>query len=130
MRRIPSLRTDRAADGRASLLQIAAAILAIAPGPVLAQTETAGKGRQGQDVYESVCASCHATGQLNAPKFGDAKAWKKLIAEGQRELTRAAIKGIRQMPAKGGDPSLTPLEVERAVVYMANAAGGKFREPR
>jgi cytochrome c5 len=44
-------------------------------------------------------------------------------------LTRTAISGIRQMPARGGNPSLTDLEMKRAVVYMANASGAKFKEP-
>jgi cytochrome c5 len=33
------------------------------------------------------------------------------------------------MPAKGGNPDLDDLEVARAVVHMANASGGKFKEP-
>ena len=28
-----------------------------------------------EDVYNNSCAGCHATGALNAPKFGDAEAW-------------------------------------------------------
>ena len=88
------------------------------------------QGQTGPAVYDAVCAACHAAGVLNAPKFGDAKAWAPLIREGQKALTRTAIKGIRQMPAKGGNPALSNLEVERAVVYLANAAGGKFKDPR
>ena len=34
------------------------------------------------------------------------------------------------MPAKGGNPDLDNLEVERAVVYMANNGGAKFDEPK
>jgi cytochrome c5 len=33
------------------------------------------------------------------------------------------------MPAKGGNPDLDDLEVARAVVYMANQSGAKFKEP-
>jgi hypothetical protein len=33
------------------------------------------------------------------------------------------------MPPKGGEPSLSDMEVGRATVFMANAAGGKFVEP-
>jgi cytochrome c5 len=33
------------------------------------------------------------------------------------------------MPAKGGNPDLDDLEVARAVVHMANASGGKLKEP-
>jgi cytochrome c5 len=87
----------------------------------------ASPGRTGAEVYETVCVRCHASGKDKAPVIGDAKAWKPLIAEGQRELVRTAIKGIRKMPARGGDPTLSDAEVERAVVHMANAAGGRFK---
>ena len=33
------------------------------------------------------------------------------------------------MPPRGGASDLSDIEVERAVVYMANAAGATFREP-
>lgn len=87
----------------------------------------AGEPRSGAEVYEAVCAECHASGKHKAPVFGDRKAWKPLIAEGQRDLVRTAIRGVRKMPARGGDPSLSDAEVERAVVHMANAAGGRFK---
>lgn len=83
--------------------------------------------KSGAEVYEHYCAACHASGQLNAPKLGDRKAWRPLIAEGQRMLERMAIRGIRKMPPKGGHPHLSDLEVKRAVAYMANAAGGRFK---
>ena len=105
---------------------LAAAMLALGANAAAA---AAGE-RSGQAVYEAVCAECHASGTMNAPVFGDRKAWKRLIAEGQRELVREAIRGVRRMPPRGGDPSLTDREVERAVVHMANAAGGRFREPK
>jgi hypothetical protein len=34
------------------------------------------------------------------------------------------------MPAKGGNPDLDDVEVERVVVLMANSAGAKFAEPK
>lgn len=83
--------------------------------------------KSGAEVYEHHCAACHASGELNAPKLGDRKAWRPLIAEGQRMLERTAIRGIRKMPPKGGHPHLSDLEVKRAVAYMANAAGGRFK---
>ncbi len=33
------------------------------------------------------------------------------------------------MPAKGGNASLDPVEVARAVVYIANQSGAKYKEP-
>jgi len=85
--------------------------------------------KSGEEVYKLACAGCHSSGALNAPKMGDNAAWAKLIPEGLDMLTRTAISGIRQMPARGGNPSLTDLEMKRAVVYMANASGAKFKEP-
>lgn len=96
---------------------------------VVAAAAGAQEIRAGKAVYESVCAACHATGVLNAPKFGDKKAWAKLIAEGQTELTAEAIKGVRQMPPRGGNPDLSDIEFARAVAYLANQAGANWKEP-
>jgi len=85
--------------------------------------------RSGKEIYETVCAACHATGALNAPKFGDKAPWAKLIPQGLEQLTANAIKGIRNMPARGGNPSLTDAEVGRAVAFLANQAGASFKEP-
>lgn len=93
---------------------------------------SAGGGRAlktGQDVYKSVCAACHATGLNKAPKFGDRRDWARFLRSGQKALVQVAIKGEGPMPPRGGSPDLSDVEVERAVVYMANAAGAKFTEP-
>jgi len=108
---------------RTLALVCAASLCAAGAAPAGAQPRT------GQQVYEAVCAACHAAGVAGAPKFGDAAAWKPLIAEGQAALSRTAIRGIRGMPAKGGRPDLTDLEVRRAVAYLANAGGAKWAEP-
>lgn len=96
---------------------------------LLALPAAADDAKSGAAVYESTCHECHATGKDNAPRFGDAKAWRKLVREGLNDLVPAALGGIRKMPPKGGNPDLSDLEVARAVVFMANAGGGKFAEP-
>ncbi|GIZ51733.1 c-type cytochrome [Noviherbaspirillum aridicola] len=83
----------------------------------------------GDAVYKMVCAACHDSGAAGAPKTGDAGAWTARLAQGQATLVEHAIKGIRAMPAKGGNPDLDDIEVERAVVFMANQSGGKLKEP-
>jgi cytochrome c5 len=85
--------------------------------------------QSGAAVYAAVCSECHASGKDDAPVFGDAKRWRKLVREGLDDLVPAALRGIRKMPAMGGNPALSDLEVARAVVHMANAGGGKFAEP-
>lgn len=89
----------------------------------------ASEDRSGKVVYETVCTACHGAGVLNAPKFGDKGAWGKLIAEGQDRITADGMKGVRQMPARGGNPDLSDIEFARAVVYMANAAGANWKDP-
>lgn len=85
--------------------------------------------RTGAEVYASTCSECHANGKFNAPIFGNAKHWNKLVREGLNDLVPAALAGVRKMPAKGGNPELSDTEVARAVIHMANAGGGRFTEP-
>jgi len=85
--------------------------------------------KTGEEVYRSVCMACHATGISKAPKFGDRRDWAPRLRKGRKALVRMALKGAGPMPPRGGASDLTDIEIERAVVYMANAAGGKFREP-
>jgi cytochrome c5 len=85
--------------------------------------------RSGKAVVEAVCAGCHATGASGAPKIGDKKAWSKRAAQGLTGLTEHALKGMRAMPSHGGKLELTDLEIGRAVAYMVNMSGGKWKEP-
>lgn len=83
----------------------------------------------GENTYKQVCATCHASGVLNAPKFGDKAQWAPLIAEGQVTLTAHAYVGVRAMPPKGGNPNLSVEGFSDAVAYMANKAGGNWKTP-
>jgi cytochrome c5 len=60
---------------------------------------------------------------------GDKAAWTKVIAQGLAPTVDHAIKGIRAMPAKGGNPDFENIEIERAVIFMANKSGGSWKEP-
>jgi len=84
------------------------------------------KGKSGQEVYKAVCSTCHASGLMNAPKFGDKAQWAPRISQGHDTLVAHALKGIRMMPAKGGNADLSDGEVAGAVKYMANEAGAGF----
>jgi len=89
---------------------------------------TAGS-RSGEDIYRSTCSACHAGGAAGAPKLGDKGDWAKRLSGGQKRLVAAAIKGSGAMPPRGGGADLSDLDMERVVVYMANQAGAKFKEP-
>ena len=84
--------------------------------------------RSGEEVYKAVCSACHAAGVAGAPKFGDKAAWEPRLKQGLEALINASLKGKGAMPPQGGG---TPdLEVARAVVYLGNAGGGSFEEPK
>lgn len=83
----------------------------------------------GANTYQQVCSACHGQGVAGAPKAGDAKAWKKLIAEGQVPLTADGYMGVRAMPAKGGKADLSVADFAEAVVYLANQSGANWKAP-
>jgi len=85
--------------------------------------------KTGEEVFKGVCSACHATGAAGSPKFGDASAWAPRIAKGFDALWNSALHGKGNMGAQGGG-DLSDLEVARGVVYMANAGGAKFAEPK
>ncbi|MGH8672529.1 MAG: c-type cytochrome, partial [Burkholderiales bacterium] len=86
--------------------------------------------KTGQQVADGVCAACHVSGAMNAPRMGNKGDWAPRIAQGYTKLLKNARVGIRQMPARGGAADLSDLEVARAVVHMANRSGASFPEPK
>jgi cytochrome c5 len=87
------------------------------------------RARSGEMVYQHVCMACHATGVNEAPRFGDRTDWAELIEEGYGILVYESIKGEGMMPPRGGDISVTDMEMANAVAYMANAAGADWVAP-
>ncbi|MCO5412423.1 c-type cytochrome [Ralstonia mojiangensis] len=87
--------------------------------------------KTGEQLYKEVCATCHAAGVAGAPKFGDAASWGPRLPQGLDGLTKVALAGKGGMPARGGTSpdDVSDYEIERAIVYMANSAGGKLQEP-
>jgi cytochrome c5 len=90
----------------------------------------AGSGpRSGEDLYKGRCAGCHDAGLLGAPKLGDKAGWSARIATGYQALLTSALKGKKAMPPQGGG-DYSDADVGRALVYLANASGAKFAEPK
>ena len=85
--------------------------------------------KNGESVFKAQCTTCHTAGVAGAPKFGDAGAWAPRVKTGYEALLTSALKGKGAMGAQGGG-DFEDLEIGRAVVYMANAGGGKFDEPK
>ena len=78
--------------------------------------------KDGAQVYSQNCSACHMPGLAGAPKVGDKAQWKLRLAKGIQTLYAGALNGIQGpqgvMPAKGGNTSLSELEVKLAVDYM------------
>lgn len=91
-----------------------------------ASTPTA---KSGEQVVNEICIACHGSGALGAPKIGDNGAWGPRIAQGYDTLVKHALEGIRAMPARGGNPDLSDIEIASAVAYMANKSGANFKAP-
>lgn len=96
---------------------------------LLALSTSSAWAATGEETFKAVCATCHAQGTTGAPKVGDAKAWGKLIKEGQVNLTADGYMGVRAMPARGGRADLSVPDFANAVVYMANQSGGTWQAP-
>src|SRR6202795_5179114 len=110
--------------------QLIAVLAFVFAAPVTVQAASTQSGeRSGKQVVEAGCSSCHRTGTNSAPKIGDKKAWTKLESQGLTGLTETALKGIRKMPAHGGNQALSDSEIERAITYMVNQSGGHWTEP-
>jgi len=105
-----------AAPAAASMAETAAKTEAPAAG-------AADAGKPGDQVYNTVCVACHATGIAGAPKVGDPAAWKTRAEQGLDTLLQHALKGKGAMPPKGGNPSFSDADIHNAIVYMLKQTG-------
>ncbi|HUV22926.1 MAG TPA: c(7)-type cytochrome triheme domain-containing protein [Gammaproteobacteria bacterium] len=79
--------------------------------------------RSGAEVYSVSCSGCHATGVLQAPKLGDNADWSKRELQGLEVLLEHALKGYKNMPARGGNPTIKDQEIENAIIHMLVSSG-------
>ncbi|MEL6587198.1 MAG: c-type cytochrome [Pseudomonadota bacterium] len=86
--------------------------------------------RQGREVWGDTCENCHGGNKLTgAPKITSTEAWAPRITQEMDTLFAHAIEGFvgpkyAQMPARGGNPTLSDAEVRAAVAFMVWASGG------
>jgi cytochrome c5 len=84
--------------------------------------------KNGQEVFQQVCSTCHGQGIAGAPKAGDKAAWAPRIAEGKATLYQHALQGYSGgpgggvMPPKGGRTDLPDELVKQGVDYMVKMA--------
>lgn len=95
---------DEAAPGRASTPPVA--------------SDGSRAASVGRATYVAVCAGCHASGQDGAPVMGDASSWTNRSPLWQAVLSEHAKAGYLEMPARGGEATLSDASVSAAVDYM------------
>jgi cytochrome c5 len=76
--------------------------------------------RTGEEVYNTKCAVCHASGAAGAPKMGDAAAWAPRAALGTDALLATAKTGKNAMPPKGLCMDCSDAELQGAIEHMLN----------
>ena len=103
------------------IVSVSVAVLAFGVGSALAEDRT------GSEVVAQTCAACHADGKGGAPRMGDVAAWTQHTPKGLAKLTENAIAGMGKMPAHGGQPKLSDLDMSRAIAYMVSS--GKAADP-
>ncbi|SEA12996.1 c-type cytochrome [Marinobacterium iners] len=96
-------------------LLVAAAALTLSSTAAMAE-------RSGEELYNTKCSVCHATGVAGAPKFGDAAAWAPRAEKGLDALLAISLTGINAMPPKGTCMDCSNEEMKSAIQYMLNAA--------
>lgn len=87
-----------------------------------AASDVAKAPRSGQEVVDTVCAGCHASGIAGAPKLGENAVWAPLAAKGFDAVLANAIDGIGGMPPRGGSDASDD-ELRDAVMVMLKQAG-------
>lgn len=77
----------------------------------------------GRVVFEQHCMECHASGQREAPVFGDVADWSQRLEQPLDLLIRHAIDGHGRMPPKG-DLTLSDQQVAAAVAFVVDRTRG------
>ena len=79
--------------------------------------------RSGDEVYNSACAACHASGVAGAPKLGDQGAWGARASKGVDALLSSVVNGLNAMPPKGGCATCSDAELKGAIEHMLSQSG-------
>ena len=100
--------------------------LAIKAPAAAAAGSAAALPKNGTELFEQTCSTCHGQGIAGAPRAGDKAAWGPRIAQGKAVLYDHAIRGFTGsagvMPPKGGRTDVSDDLVKQAVDHMVQIA--------
>lgn len=117
-------RISPVADVYAGSTGAAAQAAAAAAAEAQASSQVAYGGTlDGGEIYQNLCAGCHAAGVAGAPTLTRSD-WASRIAQGRDTLYSHAIEGYNGatgfMPARGGNPALSDEQVMASVDWMVD----------
>lgn len=92
--------------------------VAMASEVVTAPAAASGGARSGDEIYNTKCMICHASGTAGAPILGNASDWAPRIGKGIEALYTNSISGFNGMPAKGLCMDCSDDELKATVDYM------------
>lgn len=87
-------------------------------GAAASTTAAADAPKTPEEIYNTNCMACHATGAAGAPKTGDKAGWAPRIAQGDETLYKHAIEGLNAMPPKGMCVTCSDDDIKAVVDYM------------
>ncbi|MBL7002500.1 MAG: c-type cytochrome [Gammaproteobacteria bacterium] len=86
------------------------------------QEAVAAAPKSAKDLYNGVCAACHATGAAAAPIVGNKDQWQARAAMGLDALLTSSINGKGAMPPKGGS-AYSDEELKKIISFMLAESG-------
>lgn len=121
----PSAEAQATAEARIAERIAPVGVVATDPSQIKVAAAASGPdNRTAKDIVAGVCAGCHVSAVLGAPKSGDKSAWQpRLDARGLQGLIDSVINGRGQMAARAGDPSLSDEQISASVKLMLKNAG-------
>lgn len=96
--------------------------IAVIAGSLVALSTTLQVQAGGEEIYNTKCMACHASGAAGAPKLGDKEAWAPRIATGMDAMVASVINGKNAMPPKGGCMDCSDEDLAAAVEYMVSSS--------
>ena len=77
--------------------------------------------RNGEEIYEAACTTCHAIGLAGAPLFGNKVIWGERANKDLAVLVETVTNGLGGMPPMGMCMDCSQEELTNSVQYMLDA---------
>lgn len=79
------------------------------------------QGKDVEETYQKTCSVCHAAAVGNAPKTGDADAWKPRLDKGMDVIVASVVNGLNSMPPQGMCVDCNEEDYAALIKFMATA---------